>query len=417
MRQGYRVIDMDTHVNPSLDVLLHYADRDLLERAADLKPFTRVVKPRPGRGESEDKEQVSMLIIKPIRYNRIAGEKPTISENAHGANDLFGRTRMVSRTPVTAGVLDYNASGRLRDMDLEGRDIDFIIPGTWSYGVAELERDMARGLYRAYHHYMTEYCAANSRRLKSMVLAPANDPEWAADVIKQCAKEDWVAAAWPVLPEGLPVDDPDLEPIWRAANEADLPIMFHSFYVEPPYFPGYRDIWDNSAMGRTAGQTWGAQRFLSFVLMGGILDRHPNLRVGLLESGHGWLPHWLLRLTRQIEYVQGSAPHAKNTPIEYAQMGRVFCGVDLSEGLAMTRAVNDVLGEDVLMFQSDYPHPETIFPDHTDAVLNWKEALGERATQKLMWQNAKRFLRLTSTPWDSEQVARSTPARAERADF
>ena len=411
MRQGYRVIDMDTHVNPTLDVLLHYADRDLQSRKGDLKPYTRVIKPRQGRGESEDEEQVSMFIIKPIRYSRIAGEKLAPPENADGANDLFGRTRMATRTPVKAGVLDYNSQGRLQDMDVEGRDIDFIIPGTWSYGVAELERDLARGFYQSYHRYMSEYCSADSRRLKSMVLAPANDPEWAAQTIREQAKKDWVAAMWPVLPEGLPVDDPDLEPIWQAASEADLPIMFHSFYVEPPYFPGYRDVWDNSVMGRTAGQTWGAQRFLSFVMMGGVLDRYPNLRIGLLESGHGWLPHWLLRLTRQIEYVQGSAPHLKHSPMEYAQMGRIFCGIDLSEGLAMTKAVIDVLGNDILMFQSDYPHPETIFPDHTDAVLAWKEAIGETATQKLMWENGYRFLRLTSTPWDNEKAAPEATAR------
>ena len=47
MRQGVRVIDSDTHVNPSLDVLLRYADTDLRERADDLQPYTRMVKPQP----------------------------------------------------------------------------------------------------------------------------------------------------------------------------------------------------------------------------------------------------------------------------------------------------------------------------------------------------------------------------------
>jgi hypothetical protein len=75
------------------------------------------------------------------------------------------------------------------------------------------------------------------------------------------------------------------------------------------------------------------------MLMGGMLDRHPNLRVGTLESGHGWLPHWLVRLTRQIDYVRGSvSPALKHTPLEYAQMGRVFCSIDFSEGAALTRA-------------------------------------------------------------------------------
>jgi predicted TIM-barrel fold metal-dependent hydrolase len=154
-------------------------------------------------------------------------------------------------------------------------------------------------------------------------------------------------------------------------------------------------------MGRCAGQTWGGQRFLSFMLMGGMLDRYPNLRVGVLECGHGWLPHWLLRLTRQIEYVRGSvSPNLKHTPVEYAQMGRVFCSIDLSEGVEMTKAVIDLMGNHVLMFASDYPHPETIFPDHADAVIEWTPVLGETAMRKLMWENATRFFRLSSTPWN-----------------
>jgi len=406
MRQGFRVIDSDTHVNPSLDVLLQHADASLRDHMDDLRPYMRKVKPGMGRGDAEDRAESTILAVKPLRYQRVAGEKPRASTDPGGDRGfLSGRTHMVTRQPIAARVAEDNARGRLQDMDTEGRDIDFIIPGPWAYGAPALAPHLVTGLYGAYHRYMAEYCAADPRRLKSMVLAPATDPAWGARVIKDLASEDWVAAVWPLLPEGLPVDDPDLEPIWAAADEADLPIMYHGFTIETPYFPGYRDVWDNPAMGRCAGQTWGGQRFLSFMLMGGMLDRHPRLRVGTLECGHGWLPHWLLRLTRQIDYVRGSvSPNLKHTPIEYARMGRVFCGIDFSEGVEMTRAVIDLVGDHVLMFESDYPHPETIFPDHADAVIGWRQALGEPATHKLMSENACRFFRLASTPWDGQQV-------------
>ena len=401
MRQGFRVIDADTHVNPSMDVLLRYADKALQEQMDDLEPYLRQVEPRSGRGDAEDQETYTTLSIKPLRNHRMAGTKSGADSGPGGTSDfLSGRTQMVTRKPITARTAEDNATGRLQDMDIEGRDIDFLIPGTWAYGAPTLAPHLCRGLYSAYHRYIADYCSADSSRLKSMVLAPANDPAWAAQVIKAHAHADWVAAVWPLLPENLPLDDPDLEPIWAAANEADLPIMYHGFTIETPYFPGYRDIWENPAMSRCAGQTWGGQRFLSFMLMGGMLDRYPNLRIGTLECGHGWLPHWLIRLTRQIEYVQGSVPPSlKHTPIEYAQMGRVFCGIDASEGVEMTKSVIDLVGDHVLMYLSDYPHPETIFPDSTDAVISWQEVLGEQATRKLMGENATGFLRLTTTPW------------------
>ncbi len=407
MRQGFRVIDSDTHVNPSLDVLLRYADQALRERLDDLKPYMLTVKPRPGQGDAEDLEETTILSIKPVRYQRVAGGKSGSSPDAGGDRGfLSGRTHMAASQPIAVRAAEDNAQGRLQDMDTEGRDIDFIIPGTWAYGAPALAPHLVQGLYGAYHRYMADYCAADPRRLKSMILAPANDPAWGAQAIREHAHEEWVAAVWPLLPEGLPIDDPDLDPIWSAANDANLPIMYHGFTIETPYFPGYRDVWDNPAMGRCAGQTWGGQRFLSFMLMGGMLDRYPNLRVGTMECGHGWLPHWLRRLTRQIDYVRGSvAPTIKHTPVEYAQMGRVFCGIDFSEGVDMTKAVIDLMGDHVLMYQSDYPHPETVFPEHADTVLAWGHELGEAGLNKLMWDNAARFFRLLSTPWDNAKAS------------
>lgn len=90
----------------------------------------------------------------------------------------------------------------------------------------------------------------------------------------------------------------------------------------------------------------------------------------------------------------------KHTPVEYAQMGQVFCGIDFSEGVEMTKAATDLVGDHVLMYQSDYPHPETVFPEHADTVIAWRHELGEPVMNKLMWENATRFFRLLSTPWD-----------------
>jgi len=361
MRQGLRVIDVDTHLNPSLDVLLRYADVELKGRLEELKPYTRIVKPRVGQGDPQ----------------------------------------MVNRVPIASGVSDDNSVARLKDMDTEGRDIDFIIPGTWAYGAPDLGVSLTRCLYRAYHRFMADYCSADPRRLKSMIAVNGADPDEGAKTIREYGKHDWSAAVWPNVPLGLPIDDPDLEPIWQAASEMDMPIAYHSFTIETPYFPGYQDVWENPAMGRCAGQTWGGQRFLSFMLMSGVLDRYPNLRIGTLESGHGWIPHWMIRLTRQIDYVKGSVPEdLKHTPTEYMEMGKVFASIDCSEGSRMTKSVIDLMGDHVLMYASDYPHPETLFPDHTDTVIAWREELGEQAMNKLMWENAARFLRLTSTPWE-----------------
>ena len=61
-------------------------------------------------------------------------------------------------------------------MDVEGVDINFIIPGTWAPGSTALDLSLAKAMYRSYHRYMADYCSADPRRLKGLLLAPGADP-------------------------------------------------------------------------------------------------------------------------------------------------------------------------------------------------------------------------------------------------
>ncbi|HRD99910.1 MAG TPA: amidohydrolase family protein [Ilumatobacteraceae bacterium] len=411
MRQGYKVIDTDTHVTPSIEVLMRYADDELKARADELVQYTRVTKPVAGRGHPT--EDYGVVRVNPYPYERMAGRKYGETEEPAGAGArgaLEGRTENEATRSVHTRIQHDNPEGRLLDMDVEGVDIDLIIPGTWAPGSSALDVDLAKSMHRAYHRYMTDYTNADPRRLKGIILADTRDPKGTAKEIEELAAHDWVAGVWPVLPEGLPIDDPDLSPIFAAMNEANLPIVHHSFFYEAPYFPGYRDVWGNAAFARTAAHVWGAQRLLGYVLISGMLDRFPNLRVGCVETGHGWLANFIIRLDKQIKFVKGGTvpPELQHTPLEFVEMGRVFCAIEAFEGPVMTKGVIDVLGEDVLMFESDFPHPECMFPETTDHIIGWKSILGESATRKLMGENAMKFLRLTTTPWDDEAKPSTT---------
>src|SRR6266550_1003964 len=82
----------------------------------------------------------------------------------------------------------------------------------------------------------------------------------AVEEIREWGNSDWAVAVQPSLGQDIPADHPDLEPIWRAAAEHDLPIVHHSSTWNPPYYPGYRDVWDNIFIGRLASHPWGAMR-------------------------------------------------------------------------------------------------------------------------------------------------------------
>jgi len=392
VRNGFKIIDVDTHVDPSFDVLTKYMDPSFREgRAGEFDPYVRA----PGGRDRH------LLSIAPYPFDRFPGEAPgQMKVEAGGRNALDGRISKSSthhRVRPQSGVRDEESAGRLLDMDLEGRDVDFLIPGTWAAAVTGLpDPSLATGLYRAYHRYIATYTQASPGRLKSLILAPGSDIEWAVSEVKRLKDEPWVAAVWPMLPQDMPIDHPDLDPLWEVMNDAHLPIIHHSFFYEPPYFPGYRDMWGNAAIARTAAHPWGAARLLSYLIVGQIFDRFPNINAGVSEVGHGWLPHWVIRLGEMIKYVSGTTPPLKYTPLEYVQMGRFRCGAEPFEGPEMTKAVIDIVGEDVLMHQSDYPHAEAHFPETAQIVMDWPfwADRSPDALAKHMSGNAEKFLRL-----------------------
>ncbi len=90
---------------------------------------------------------------------------------------------------------------------------------------------------------MDEFCGPYPDRLKGPIVASTRDVAEAVEEIKRWGTSKWAVAVQPLLDNDMPVDHPDLEPIWRAAEDHDLAIVHHSFTWSPPYFPGYdRDV-------------------------------------------------------------------------------------------------------------------------------------------------------------------------------
>jgi uncharacterized protein len=380
MKDGLRVFDADTHVEPSAEVLDRYVDPGFRPRLAELAPYRVPIRPdNPGGAPGRHVYRYGQ-----ISYRRILGE--AAPRGTHSGRDTHW---MGSKMP-RVGVQDDQAESRIKDMDDEGTDTHFLIPTAWTSLVGHDDPSLEIGIIRAYHRHSADFCGQHPDRLKSMIVASARDVEAAVREIREWGRSRWAVAVMPLVTKDIPADHPDLEPIWRAADEHDLPIVHHSFTWTPPYFPGYADLWDNIFLGRLASHPWGAMRFIAAVIGGGIMDRFPNLRVGTLECGFGWLPFWGRRMDEQYAYVGSTAP-LRMKPSEYLTSGRYFCSVERHEGPDMYDMVTRFLGDDVLMYASDYPHSECQFPETVNNFLAWD--IKPEARQKLMAGNASRLFK------------------------
>jgi uncharacterized protein len=305
--------------------------------------------------------------------------------------------------------VNFDSHARIKDLDIEGVDANMVLPSGGLAAFSALD-DVAveMAMYQAYHRFLKDYCAPYPDRLTSVLHVTARDVPGSVAEIRRAGKETWPVGVFPVCPPGMTLDDPDWDPIWAAAQEHDLTVVIHSFTMSVPYPPGMWDNWDNMFLVRSASHVWNAQRNMAALIGSGLFDRYPELRLTSLECGHGWLAFWASRLDEQAEMSQHALPRLKKKPSEYIRGPQYFQSIQLHEGELSLRQAIEAIGEDTLMFATDYPHSESWFPKSVDAVLKWT-TVPERARRKLLWENAVRCYRRYSG--DKSAVA-ATPAAA-----
>jgi len=122
------------------------------------------------------------------------------------------------------------------------------------------------------------------------------------------------------------------------------------------------------------------------LILGGVLERFPRLRVAFLEAGGGWLPYWLERMDHHHERLGWILPGCKLKPSEYF---RRQCMISVDPDEKTIPVVAEMVGDDYIMWASDYPHFDCTFPG---AVAEVREAKVPAATMtKLLGANAARF--------------------------
>jgi predicted TIM-barrel fold metal-dependent hydrolase len=382
MKNGFRVYDSDTHVLPAAEVLERYVDPGFRPRLAELAPYRVPIRESAEHSGGQHNYRVATKL-----YRRVLGEAGP--RETHTGRETQWRGSKLPRP----GVQDDQAENRVRDMDDEGTDVHFLIPSSWTSLIGLPDPSLETGMIRAYHRHMADFCGRFPNRLKGLIMASTRDVEAAVQEIREWGNAPWAVAVKPQVHQDVPADHPALEPIWRAAADHGLPIVHHSSTWNPPYYPGYEDVWDNIFLGRLASHPWGAMRFVASFIGGGIYDRYPSLKMGVLECGFGWLPFWGRRMDEQYAYV-GSTATLKCKPSEYMTSGRFFCSIEHQEGEDMFNTVAGFLGDEVLMYASDYPHSECQFPESIDNILAWS-TLKPDTRKKLLWDNAARFFKQT----------------------
>jgi len=273
---------------------------------------------------------------------------------------------------------------RLADMDRMAVDLSVMYP-TFGLFVSQVkEPDYARALCRAYNDWIADQRKV-SPRLRAVALLPVTAPEaCAAELNRAVTSLGLVGGMLAVSALPRSFADAAYFPLYEEAQRLHVPLAVHASGGDE--FGS--ELLPTFIATHTCGHPFPVLRQLTAMVFEGIPERFPDLTLGFLEIGCGWLPYWMERMDEEFEKRASEAPHLRARPSEYLTAGRIYYSCEPDEKMVGT--VVDLVGADRIMYASDYPHWDMTYPESA-ALIQKRGDLSDEAKRKILVENALRF--------------------------
>jgi len=374
MFEGIRIVDCDTHFTEPRDLWTANAPIGMKDKM-----------PHVQRIDGADKWFVCGRDFGSMGGNVIAKDK----------NKLLGRLAYQNYDQIAPGSFDLKE--RLKDMDDMGvwAHICFQNGGVTQAGslVALDDEPLAVAITQIYNDACKDRMDASGGRVNCMATLPYWDKALMNAELRRIVDMGIKGITLPDRPERLSSgylgEDGKISPFWEevfaTCNDTGLAMNFHlnsSLDAESA-------MWDNLGFDQRLPMSAllhhiGCAATMSNFMVSGLLDAYPQLKIGLIESGAGWVPFWLEGMEHQLDEFRTQVNRKLQLrPKEYFR--RNFWVSFWFETLAPTKLIDEI-GADRLLFETDYPHPTSLYPGVQDKLVS---VLGghDHATRKRVLQD------------------------------
>ncbi len=349
------VIDADQHVNPPPTIWSEY-----------LSPQFRPLAPTIEAGD-DDCDYV-------------------VFEGSRRKLHILGATagRSVEQYKLSGRLADmrlanWMAPERLVDMDRDGIDQAVIFGGG---PLQTQDFELYLDSFAGYNRWVADFCSHDARRLFHVAYVPMIDVETSVRMIREAKASGAVAVNIPAFPQsastfnktdaqaqaltgdqhgGRQYMDREFDPLWAVSCELDIPLTIHlggrvSRFNEKRFF--LLDM----PMSRLC-----MLEVIGTLIYGGVFDRFPDLRIGIIESGVGWMPWAATFMDRswsmQKYWTETEIAH----PPSYYFDTNIY-GSYVADPVGVM--LRHMPGCKNIMWSSDYPHSETTFPTSHETIAS-----------------------------------------------
>jgi predicted TIM-barrel fold metal-dependent hydrolase len=362
MKDGLRFVDCDMHVMEPVD---------LFERYLDPRFRDRVVTPvgadgRPRRG---------MIVIDGLSTSL----DPDLQQHR---KRLAGRKKVETTQPLSGSRMaesgrlnfaierSYDAEAQVMGMELEGIDIAVLFP---TMGLSLIARDgldpwLSLALCEAYNNWIYEFCQHSPDQLKFAAMLPLHDVNLACAELVRCVTELGAVGSFvrPNRINGRFWHSNYWNPLLALHEELGVTMGFHE--GTGARYSHMNELFGENRFYRHVASHWiEMQQALIAMLIAGVFEFYPKLRVGYLESQNSWVPGILSRIEWDYpQYRDTHAPYLSLTPKEYFQRN-CWAAVEGSE--PEIEATAGLIGADRMCISTDYPHFDSNFPNVSNNLL------------------------------------------------
>jgi len=276
---------------------------------------------------------------------------------------------------------------RLKDQERDG------VQGEVLYGILGAsmrlkDDEAATEMIRIYNEWLAGFCRTHPDRYAGLASIPSHSIDAAVVEVRRVAKEGALRGIDIAnRPDLQPFWDPMWEPLWAAAEEANLPVHLHTIGGAFPDLSKFPPKVARSAFATliTSFQMYMAVPMMA-IIFGGVLEHHPRMKMVIGESGIGWIPYVLDHMDLEWED-QFADLDLKMKPSEYWYRQCYATYQSDRIGIKML----DEIGEDNIMWGSDFPHPDGIWPDSLEYIERELGQLPAPTRHKIVCANAAKL--------------------------
>ena len=358
--EGRVVHDADAHIMETPSWLRDRADPGVRERIEPLELSSG----NELRQTGDPEEQLRDL---EAAFDRLRAKHASEAYRAAEAEEVMARKNF-------AATGSFIAEDRPRVLDLIGVASQLVFNTFHNRRLRNWEHsgdlELAYGAATAHNRGMVEFCSVDPRLVPSLYV-PLVDFERAATTVDEALELSGGACALLVASGCPPGHSPShvaLDPVWARAEEAGVPIVFHvggtGDLIDPAYFenglpipPDFHGGEENFRSVDYMGIPGPPMQTLATMIFDGVLERHPDLRIGVIEQGAIWLPSWMRQMESAMDAFERHEERLQALslrPSEYVRR-QIRATPYPTEDVGW---IVEQAGAEVPLFSTDFPHVE-----------------------------------------------------------